>query len=279
MAFFLPFLSSFETYSALWQGRKKFDVSAKYNIISQLFPTLALIIALFLTKNVLLILLIYYFSYTLSHFILLRLTIKKADLSKGKDPATIPYGKHLTLMNVIGLVAKNIDKILLWHFLGAIPLAIYSFAIVPVEKIGDVLRTTKTLALPKLSQKKELEIKKTLLKKVFKFFLITIPIVLFYILLAPFLYRIALPQYLDSVPYSQFFALTLLFVPLVLLSTFLTAQMKKRELYQFNIISSIIKIILLFVLLPLYGIWGAIFSLLIFQFVRLFLLLFLFKGA
>ena len=279
MAFFLPFLSSFETYSALWQGRKKFDVSAKYNIISQLFPTLALIIALFLTKNVLLILLIYYFSYTLSHFILLRLTIKKADLSKGKDPATIPYGKHLTLMNVIGLVAKNIDKILLWHFLGAIPLAIYSFAIVPVEKIGDVLRTTKTLALPKLSQKKELEIKKTLLRKILKFFLIIIPVVFLYIILSPLLYKIALPQYLDSIPYSQIFALTLLFVPIGLLSTFLTAQMKKKELYQLSIIPSIIKIVFLFILLPLYGIWGAIWAILISQFISLGFLLFLFKKS
>ena len=279
MAFFLPFFSSFQLYNSFWQGRKKFDINAKYNIISQLFPTLTLIITLLLTKKIIFILLVYYLSYTFIHFILLQLTIKKGNLSKKKDLTTIPYGKHLTLMNIIGLVAKNIDKILLWHFLGAIPLAIYSFAVVPVEKIGDVLRTTKILALPKLSQNKETKIKKILLKKVFKFFLIIIPIVLFYILLAPFIYRIALPQYLDSIPFSQVFALTLLFVPMVLLSTSLTAQMKKKELYQLNIISPIIKIILLFVFLPLYGIWGVIWAVLISQIIRLFLLIFLFKKS
>lgn len=277
VAFFLPLLNSFGTYNALWQGRKRFDISAKYSIVSQLFPTLALVTTLFLTKNILLILLVYYFSYTISHFILLWLTIKKANLSKRKDLTTIPYGKHLTLIGVIGLIAKHIDKVLLWHFLGAIPLAIYSFAIIPVDKIGDVLRTTKVLALPKLSEKTEKEIKKTLPKKIFKFFLIIIPIVFLYIILAPLIYKIALPQYLDSIVYSQIFAITLFFVPLTLLLTSLTAQMKKKELYQLSIVPPIIKIVLLFVLLPLYGIWGAIWAIIIFQLISFGLLLFLFK--
>jgi O-antigen/teichoic acid export membrane protein len=180
-------------------------------------------------------------------------------------------------MNIRGVVASQLDKILLWHFLGAAPLAIYFIAVTPPLKIKDAFKTIGELALPKFSQRSKQELKRSISKKTFKLFLLIVPIVVFYIILAPLIYKILFPQYLDSVIYSQVFIISLLLFPRILLDTSLTAQMRKKDLYLVRTLSPIIQILLLLILLPLYGIWGAIFAILITQISNFGLLLFLFK--
>ena len=278
VAAFLPSMRSFTLYSSFWQGRKRFDIKTKYGFISQIVAVSTLVIALFLTKNLFLILSVYFISHTLLYFIFLQITIKKSNLNQKHDPQTISYGKHLSLMGIIGIVTNQLDKLLLWHFLGAAPVAIYSFAVLPPAKIKATLQTIGGLALPKFSQRSKQELKTTLPKKIFKLFLLIIPIIVLYIIFAPFIYKIIFPQYLDSVIYSQVFVFFLIVtIPTTLLSTSFLAQMKKKELYIYQTVSPIIQIILLLTLVPLYGIWGAIFALLITRFSNLGLLLFLFK--
>jgi len=278
VAVFLPLMNSFAIYEAFWGGKKRFKIQTKYRVITQILAVSGLLITLFLTQNLFLILLVYFASYTLLRFIFLQITIKKVKFSQKQDPETISYGKHLSLMGVIGLIAGQLDKLLLWHFLGAVPLAIYFIAVTPPIKIKDALKTIGGLALPKFSQRSKEELKRSVSKKVIKLFLLVVPIVILYIILAPLMYKILFPQYLDSVIYSQVFIISLVAViPATLLSTSLLAQMRKKELYIYNTLSPIFQITLLLILLPLYGIWGAIFALLITRFSTLGLLLFLFK--
>ena len=276
VAVFLPLMESFSIYDSFWGGKKLFKTQSKYTIITQILAVSILIITLFLTKNLFIILLAYFISYTFLHFIFLQITLKKLHSQK-TDPKTISYGKHLSFIQIIGAVAKHFDKILIWHFLGAIPVAIYSFAITPPEKIKELFYTLGPLALPKFSQQSLKNLKSTLLKKVLKLFLILIPIAGLYVIFAPIIYKILFPPYLNSVPYSQIFVLTLLLTPQTLFSTLLTAQERKKELYIFQLTSPILRILLLLILLPLYGIWGAIFAIIISDFSSLGLLLFLFK--
>lgn len=278
VAVFLPLMSSFTIYGSFWGGKKRFDIQSKYRIATEIFALLALLITLFLTKNLFLILLAYFVPWTFLGFLFLQLTLKKSPPNKKQDPETISYGKHLTLMGIIGTVANHLDKILLWHFLGAVPLAIYAFATLPPLNIKEVLKSIGGLALPKFSQCSKQELKNTVHKKALKLFLLVIPIIVLYIVFAPYIYKIFFPQYLDSVIYSQVYIIFLLTaIPGMLLSTSFLAQMRKKELYILRTISPIIQILLLIILLPLYGIWGAIFALLLAKFTSFGLLLFLFK--
>jgi O-antigen/teichoic acid export membrane protein len=132
-------------------------------------------------------------------------TIKKLKPNSKTELGTISYGKHLSLMGVIGLVAGQIDKILIFHFLGAAELAIYSIAIAPPEQIKALLKNIKNLALPKFSEKSISEIKKTIYQKMAKLFLILIFIVGIYWFIAPYIFKMFFPQYLESLFYSQIF--------------------------------------------------------------------------
>ncbi len=274
-AIFLPIMDAFFVFNSFWQGKKRFDLQNKFLISIQILATISLILVIFFTRNIIFILLTYSVAHTFLRAFFFLMTARKLK-NQEKEKEALPFGKHLSVMTAAGMIGEQFDKILLWQFLGPIPVAIYSFAQLPVIRIRDMLPIA-SLALPKLSQKNLAEIKKGLLKKTFKLFFLSIPLAITYILLAPFLFKIFFPAYLSSIPYSQALALILVFIPFTLISSALIAQARKKELYLINFISPCLKIILLFVLLPFFGMWGAVLAILIGQFFNSILLLYLFK--
>ncbi len=277
LAVFIPFFHALQIYGSFLQGRKLFKFSAKYRIITQLLSTSSIIGILFLSNNIFLILFTYLAANTFLRALFTFTTIKKFKPNKKSDPEAISYGKHLSLVRALGIIAGKTDKIILWHFLGAAPLAIYSFATAPPKQINKINGTIINLAFPKLAQRKISEIRQTLPVKLFRFLLIIVPIVIVYIILAPYLYELLFPQYTDAIFYSQIFALVLLFQPVNLIRTTFTAHAHKRKIYFLSTVNPIFKITSLIILIPLFGILGAIISLLAAQFFNLILTLILFN--
>lgn len=276
-AAFLPFMDSFGIYNTLLQGRKLFDVSTKYGIIVQIIAIATLITTILFTKNLFLILLAYFSSWTLLRFIFLKITLKKFPPKDKKDPQTISYGKHLSLMNIFPLIAQQLDKVLLFHFLGPVQLAIYSFAVAIPNQIKSPFKNLQVLILPKFSKRSKEEIKSTLFNKILKLGMLLIFIIILYILVAPFIYKIFFPQYLESIFYSQIFAVSIIAILAILPITFLQAKLAQKELYQFNILRAVFQIIALFILIYYFGILGAAIAGIFSEFFNLAILLFLLK--
>lgn len=257
---FIPLMDPFNLYLALLNGRKEFKVSTKYSTISQIITIISLIATIYLTNNIFIILFVYLFSLSISRFIFLKITLKNFKLNNNKEEKTISHGKHLSLISVIGSITENFDKILMWHLLGAAPLAIYYFSMAPVNQLYALFKSIVPLATPKISKATPEILKKTISTKILKMFIIIIPTILAYIFLSPIFFKIFFPQYIESVKYSQLFILILLFFPKKLLSLSISAHAKRKDLYLSGIIPSIVKLTLLLILTPLYGISGAIFA-------------------
>lgn len=260
---FLPFMDSLTVYSSYLEGKKLFKKSTWYSSIINIVRTIAMVGVLFLTKNILLVLFTYFVSTTLLRALIMYLSTREIRNNHSIDASAISYGKHLSAMRILGTISSSLDKILLFHYLGAVQLAVYSFALAPISKISGVLSPITSLAMPKFAETNPELLQKTLPRKLFYFFFISAGITVLYIILAPFLYKLFLPLYLDSVLYSQAIALTLLFYPQKILATVLTAHKEKKALYIITTVSPIVKIVSLFILLPLFGMWGAIASLLL----------------
>lgn len=254
---FLPIMDPLYLFTAVLNGKKLFKISTKYNAIIRILTSLAIITALFLTSNIFIILLIYFVSNTLLRFIFSKLTFKKINLDGPQDPTVISYGKHLTLMGLLSQLSGYLDKILIFHYAGGITLAFYYFALTPFKQIWGILNTFNILALPKFSETETKTLKSTLPIKLFKFYLVIIPIIVIYILAAPYLFKIFYPQYLNSVLLSQIFILLLLFFPTNFLSIALASQSQTNKLYISSTTYVVIRILLLLILVPLYGIYGA----------------------
>ena len=153
---FLPIMDTFRLYYPFWQGKKRFDLQNKYFIASHLGGSAILILVLFLTNNLTIILLSYFLSHTFLRFIFFKITLKKIT-NQEEEKETISFGKHLTLMQAVGIFGNQFDKILIWQFLGPVSLAIYSFAFLIVIRLRDLIPILP-LALPKLSEKNLLEV-------------------------------------------------------------------------------------------------------------------------
>jgi len=262
-ATFLPFMDSFGVYGSVLTGRKMFGKSTFYTFVISLIRVTTLVTLLFLTDNVLLIIFAYFATTTTLRLLFLIVVTKTYDLNDKTDPSLISYGKHLSLMTVLGNISSNLDKILLFQFLGAAELATYSFALAPISRLKSFLTPIETLAFPKFSERDPATLKKTLPRKMFLFFLIILGIVGIYIISAPFIYKILLPNYVNAVPFTMILALSLLFVPQKLLAGSLTAHSQKKALYVITTVGPIVKILTLLILLPIIGIWGAVVAFLI----------------
>lgn len=277
IAVFLPLFKGGEIYQSFLTGKKLFGKRVTYTVLIQVLSTISIILTLFLTKNLIILILVYFCSYSILRIFFLFLIIKKIKPNRKNDPKTISYGKHLSFIGIIVLIAQQIDKILLFHFMGPINLAVYSFATLPVQYIRNPLQTIQELALPKLSARSKEEIKKTLPKKLIKATFLIIIVIIIYAVLAPYFYKIFYPQYMESVFYSRLFSLTLLVFPVSMMMISLQAKMKAKELFISSTINSIIKIGLLAILIPLYGILGVIIAMLLSQVFYFFIVWFLFK--
>ncbi len=260
---FSPLSQAAGLFLTFLNGKKDFKTKAIFDIGYNFFPFIVILGAVFVTNDPVILVLTYFASFTLSALFFFLRTKKKYPGNEPLDSQTLSYSKHLSIINVLGTIASSIDKVLVFHYLGAIQLAVYALALAPATQFSSLLKSISILSLPKLAESTPTVILKTLPSKVWKLFLVLILPTGLYILLAPFLYGLLFPQYLESIFYSQLYILTLLFFPQEIMRTALTAQKSKRALYMITTGGSILKIILFIVLLPLYGITGAIVTILL----------------
>jgi O-antigen/teichoic acid export membrane protein len=259
-----PFLATFSLYGVFWYAKKRFDVQNKYFVFHNLLGAIVLILFIILKPTIFSVIFGYFFAYTFATFLLWVLTRKEIKKETEEDKEAISYGKHLTIMSVPGAISAQIDNVIIWQFIGPIQVAIYAYALRLVERILELIPFS-ALAFPKMAEKdlKADGMKKSIFDKFLKLFWFSIPFTILYILFCPIFFKIFFPAYKESIIYSQVLALTLIFSPFSFLSTAFLAEAKKRELYILNIAPQILKIVLFFVLIPIFGIWGGVFSILI----------------
>jgi len=258
LGLFLPVLQSSRIYEAFLAGKRLFNIQVKYISLSQIISTGIIALTLLFTKKLSWIIAIYFISNSFLNYFFYLKTKSKFTPNKKEDPKTISYAKHLTLMAIISSIANYLDRILLFTLIGSKQLAVYSFAIIVPDQIKSLIKqNVGGLAFPKLSIKPKKEIKTSIMGKFWKLLLFTGIITLVYILIAPLLYKILFPKYIESISYSQLYALTFITIPASLLTTIFRAQMMKKELYLLRIVP-LIQITLLLILTPTYGILGVI---------------------
>ncbi|XKT74484.1 MAG: oligosaccharide flippase family protein [Patescibacteria group bacterium UBA2163] len=256
----LPLFDTFTTYNGYLTGKREFKKQSLFHLVSQSISTASLIGALLLTNNVLFLLLAYFVPLAVVRFVLYKKVAASLKLG-APDKETLTYGKHLSFINVLGVVAGSIDKILLWKFLGPAQLAIYVFALAIPEQMKGPLKGIGELAFPKFAAQTPEQIHKnmpSLWRKLALYATGLFGISLLYILAAPFIFKFLFPQYMESVIYSQIFSLTLVTAFGAVLAQLLAAQKKIQVQYIISTVQPIIAVALFLIFIPIYEVWGAI---------------------
>lgn len=263
ISIFIPFYESFNIYNSFLVGKKLFRQSTNYESATRVLYLLSVSTTLFLTDNLFIILLSYFIPWTLMRAFFYFKTFRDNKNNDEIDPTVNGTGKRLSVVGGIGSIAMYLDSILLFHYLGPIQVAIYSFALIPVDQISSVFKNITLLSSPKLANRSVNEIKSSINQRLIKLFLLGCLISFGYIVIIPHVFGIVFPQYMEAVLLSQI--LSLVFIIRLPLS-FLTAVIQSKtdvtpaSWIHARSLSSVILILCLIILTPLFGVMGVVAS-------------------
>jgi O-antigen/teichoic acid export membrane protein len=254
---FIPFWEAPGLYGTYLQGKKRFDLINIGDVLTQLGLTIALIPTLLVTHNVLIILAVYLGTMGLLRLGLFLFAIQKFPPNGIHDPEMIPYGKHLSIISVIGTLSSKADTVLLWHFLGPVSVATYTFSQSIPARANGFLKIMNRIAFPKMAAQDPGHLRNTLMHKVWLLAGVSTLCALAYAILAPYIFHMFLPRYLDAVPYTMMASALIALQPFSLISSAFSAQAKKRSLYIWSIGAPLMRIALFLALIPQWGLMGA----------------------
>jgi O-antigen/teichoic acid export membrane protein len=254
-----PILTTTKLWTSFVFGKQNFKLNLKYNSILTILSTTVTILILFYTNSYIAIIATTLLSQILINAYIIKKILKLFKPSKKINTDFIKYSKQLSITNALMSFANRIEQILVWHFLGAAPLAIYSMATTIPNQFQRLSGTIRTLALPKISSSTFENVRVGLMSKTIKISVVYFFIITLYTIFAPTIFKLFFPQYIDSVTYSQLFSISLLLkgASFLYMET-LIAHKRIRAIYLVNIITPTIRILLYLVLLPIYGLWGII---------------------
>lgn len=261
---FSPLMIASRLYGSFLTGKKDFKTGAFYGIFRNVIPAISLLATLAFTYNPIVLVFVYFLSRTATNTFFYLRTLRKYKPAQKIDYLNIVYGKHLSVMNIISTIAAHIDKIFIFHYLGAAQLAIYAFAIMAPRQINGLLKNIAVLALPKFSSQNKDVLKKSLLGKTVKVVIISIILASSYVIAAPLLFNILFPQYTESIFFSQIFAINIVLTGFMLtISTFIQSHKLIKENYIMSLFQNVFRIILMFFFISSYGILGIILAILL----------------
>lgn len=275
VTFFVPFLNVYSIYNSILYGKKLFELSVRYDVLTQVV-NLGLILPLLLTtREVWILILPFLFVNSGLQKIWLWRTERKVALNDVGDSETVKYGKQLSFLGILNSFSVMIDQVVVFNLLGPIQLAVYNMALAPAEQIKSIIKIIGFLAFPKFADQPFERLKRSLVGKTLKLALMVFLIVTVYVVLAPWLYSILFPAYSASVWQTRLLAVSLIFGVSNLQLTALQAHGRVKALYWWNISSAIVQIALVILGAAFFGILGVILSRVLARFYDLVCLTFL----
>ena len=262
MAVLFPLDVVFNTYGSFLAGKKEFKRVSIYSSISNTIQMSVLITAALLSDNVILLIGVYSIFRIVPNFYFYLKTVsifKSQPLDQSEKKEIFRFARHLSFVHILSILAQHVDKIVVFHYLGAVPLAVYGIAISIPERIRGYFKSIETIMLPKISGKTVEEIKTVFNKRIWQGILLGTAVSLAYILAARVIFKIFFPAYLESLLYSQIFSLVLIFIiPATYFSNVVKGHKMIKVIYASSLGANILRITLYVIFGRLWGIWGVI---------------------
>jgi O-antigen/teichoic acid export membrane protein len=268
-------ITSAKVYIPFLNGRKLFRQTSSFNVLGILIPGTVMLTTLYLTQDVLSLVLAFLLSSTATNLFLFY-WCQRYKRNNDTDPHLVHEAVHLSIDAVIARSIAYLDRLILFQFAGPAALAEYWIALNFERQFTHMFKSMNSIAIPKLTSRSFSSLQKSLPRQLLLLYAILIPFTLCYILATPFAFRLLFPQYLSAIIYAQVFGLLFLLLPVKVLSDTFISHSKHRELYYITFLSSGPKLIATLVFVPWLGIWGVITSLFIEQIIHAGVILYFF---
>lgn len=244
-------------YVSFLQGKKLFKDFSILALVNEAFLLVGTLYAIFFAKSALVFFLVY-FAANLDNILFYFFALRKQE-NERVDPELMPHAVHQSKLDALFTVASRVDGVIVFHFLGPIVLAGYTFAILTADQLKTAASVIYTVAGPKLASNPLEQILKTLWRKMLLLMVFGASLAVAYILIAPFAYQILFPKYASYVLYSQVYAVSLIFyIPALYGSYLFNVRHMKRESSVFNTFNQTLLIAMLVIGGWTAGLWGIV---------------------
>jgi O-antigen/teichoic acid export membrane protein len=253
-----------------WKVKKisfgKYIELSKIELLNSIILNLFLILSvIFYTNDQIYLVLISVLIPSLQNIILFlkeRKLVTKNSVNKFRKETK--YGFQYSVQEIFPIIAKEIDKIIIYFFLTPVSLGFYYILCRLPEFIKNFMQEIIFFIMPKFAKQKFYSNK---LKKMTNFFnLISfLLIVLFAFTIYPIIYKLIFNfEYHQYLLMSQVLLCSLGFTTDVLIKGgFISTQLKIESFKRYTIFNSMIKIILSPILIYFFSIWGAVYAIVI----------------
>ncbi|MDR3583400.1 MAG: oligosaccharide flippase family protein [Candidatus Pacebacteria bacterium] len=151
-AIFFPFFYAPNTWDSFLQGKGRFDVVTKYGIVQSMVNALATMVVIFFSRTSLIpIIMMYLVSYTFFNGYFYWRSLRYIENGK-KDKDVFRYGWFMNKINFLGVIAANIDSVLVGIFLGPVNLAVYAIVSLVSNRLSALLKSFFSVIFPKIAQ-------------------------------------------------------------------------------------------------------------------------------
>lgn len=254
-----PLMQSAYLYGSFLEGKRAFRENAVAGITLNLVPALGIFACMFIVQDPVIFLLLFLGLSVLTGAVISFIVWRWFNTdTKTESAGLASLSGHFSAMNVLNTISQQVDRVLVFHYLGAVDLAVYAFATAIPDQIKVLMNNVATLALPNFVKRTFGETYATLMYRMLGFMALSALVIVAYILIIPPVFELLFPTYLEAVPYSMMYALSLVFVAAIIPITLLEAHAAKRELYIYNAAGPVFQILILFVLVSGYGLLGAV---------------------
>ena len=257
-----PVSAVLTTYQSYLQGAKKFGLSMFAPLTTQLTITGAMLVALVLTKSLVIVVA----SYAIINILIsgLFFFIFRVRRMHAGESDVLRYGKHLTFIDIIGIITQQLDHLLLFYAWGPVVLAQYAIAQLFPGIIYNFLKSIAALFIPLLAPKRIHEITRYFYRRLTCLFIVSASISAAYVFIAPALFKLFFPNYEFLVGYTQLLAIDLIWaLPIGFIGSIFTAQKLLRASYGIPLTANAVRIVLYFSLGIIHGLQGMVIAYLI----------------
>ncbi len=222
-----------------YMGKSNFKMFALAQNFVDTIQLLVLSLLAYYTSNFILIISIYYLATIFANLLIIAKVlhddrkIKQVNRPIVEIPSLpIPERKMQSKLNISGIIlgfTNQIDKLLIFHFIGAAPLAIYSITSAMSDQARTPIKALSSAIFPRMT--KDRFTKKKLFITYFILTLLCIFLFLILLVLYPYIFKYLFPKYIEYIYLANIASLSILFAPTQLL--YLYSQ-SKNDLQTLN---------------------------------------------
>jgi O-antigen/teichoic acid export membrane protein len=261
IAIIQPLINTFGLVFSHLIGIKAFKQNTHLHIFKTIFTTATIVAVTLTTSDIILIFITFLLSNCFAN--LIAFWVKKPSRSiesenEKAEEKMLTYAKHTSIQNIFIGITNQLDKILVFQFLGAVELAVYAFATALPDQYKGITKTIDMLLLPRFSKYSSETIKKGVLRKSILYFMFLCFFATVYIFAAPYIFQLLYPTYTESIILSQIYVLGIIFGIGTIPFSAMKANMDNKALYNYKLGIAVFQVVSLLILLPLFGLIGAV---------------------